>query len=79
MPGRRACRATPSTFQNAVAPATFPPSSACTALKPIVTSRTRLGLPPAPRTIDSSTAESEGTPVTPTLLPSRPRGVRTLG
>src|SRR3954451_6139855 len=48
MPGRLACSATPSTFQNAVAPATRRASSALTAPKPIVVSRTRRGSPPAP-------------------------------
>ena len=66
---------TPSSFQNAVAPATRPDSSAVTALKPIVTVRTRCGLPPAPATIESSTAVSLGTPVMPTVLPSSARGV----
>ena len=36
MPGRARCSATPSTFQNAVAPATRPASIALTASKPIV-------------------------------------------
>lgn len=79
MPGRALLSATPSTFQKAVAPATLPPSSAGTALKPIVTRSTLPKSPPAPITIDLSTASSLGRPVTPTLRPSSSRGVLTSG
>ena len=51
MPGRCAFSATPSTFQNAVAPATRLASSALTASKPIVVCLTLSGSPPAPCTI----------------------------
>jgi hypothetical protein len=72
--GRRAFRARPSTFQNAVAPETLRASIAATALKPIVVVRTWSGSPPSPWTIERSTASSEGRPVTPTRRPSRSRG-----
>ena len=79
MSGRFSFRATPSTFQNAVAPATRPASSALTASKPIVVSRTRSGSPPAPSTTERRTAASDGSPVTPARLPSRSFGVRMAG
>jgi hypothetical protein len=79
MPGRLACSATPSAFQNAVAPSTRRASSAATAWKPIVTLCTLAGSPPSPRTIELRTASSDGRPVTPTFRPSRSRGRATPG
>ena len=70
---------TPSSFQNAVAAATRSARSAGTALNPIVIVLTLAGLPPAPATIERSTAMSLGTPVTPTVLPSSSRGSRIAG
>ena len=72
-----AASATPSAFQNAVAASTFPAASADTAWKPIVTRWTEAGSAPPPWSTESSTASSEGRPVTPTVPPSRSRGVRT--
>src|SRR4051794_41861724 len=73
-PGRRRWSATPSTFQNAVAASTDPPSSAGTARKPIVVVRTADGSPPSPATSERRTASSLGTPVTPTLRRAGGRG-----
>ena len=65
---------TPSSFQNAVAPATRPASRSATALKPIVIVLTLAGSPPDPDDLRSSTAVSLGTPVIPTVLPSNALG-----
>ena len=46
-------------------------------MKPIVTRSTRAGSPPSALTSESTTASSEGRPVTPTVWPSRSRGRRT--
>ncbi len=46
-------------------------------MKPIVTSSTLAGSPPSALTSESTTASSEGRPVTPTVCPSRSRGLRT--
>ena len=43
-------------------------------MKPIVTSSTFAGSPPSALTSESTTASSEGRPVTPTVWPSRSRG-----
>ena len=75
MPG--VCSATPSAFQKPVAASTLPAASEATALKPIVTRSTLAGSPPSALTSESTTASSEGRPVTPTLRPSRSRGLRT--
>ena len=71
-PWRRS--ATPSAFQKPVAASTLPAASEATALKPIVTRWTRAGSPPSALTSESTTASSEGRPVTPTVWPSRSRG-----
>jgi hypothetical protein len=60
---------TPSSFQKAVAAATRPVSRSATALKPIVIVLTLAGLAPLPRTTESSTATSDGSPLTPTVWP----------
>ena len=73
-PWRRS--ATPSAFQKPVAASTLPAASEETALKPIVTPSTLLGSPPSALTSESTTASSEGRPVTPTVWPSRSRGLR---
>src|SRR5665213_1387372 len=54
----------------------FPAPSACAPSKPIVTTRTFPGSPPAFRTSVSNTAVSDGTPVIPTVLPSSAAGER---
>ena len=74
MPGRCSRSATPSTFQNAVAPATRPASSALTAWKPIVVVRTLPGSPPSPATTERSTASSDGRPLTPARSALEVRG-----
>ena len=51
-PAARAAARRPPTFQNAVAPATRPASSALTAWKPIVIGRTLSGSPPSPATTE---------------------------
>ena len=73
----RRARATASAFQKPVAASTLPAASEETALKPIVTRRTWAGSPPSARSSESTTASSEGSPVTPTVRPSRSRGRRT--
>ncbi len=59
--------------------ATLPASRSLTALKPIVIVLSCLGCPPAPATIESSTAVSEGSPLMPTVLPMSCRGLVTAG
>ena len=70
------CSSTPSAFQNAVAASTFPAARSATALNPIVTRCTAEGSTPPERSTVSSTASSEGTPVTPIVLPARSAGAR---
>ena len=66
--------ATPSAFQKPVAASTLPAAREEIALKPIVTRSTAAGSPPSALTSESTTASSEGRPVTPTVWPSRSRG-----
>src|SRR5215203_7004275 len=55
----------------------LPISREGTAVNPIVNRSTLPGSPPSASTSESTTASSEGRPVTPTRLPSRSRGRRT--
>ena len=69
-------RVTPSAFQNAVAASSFPARRSATALKPIVTRCDARGSSHRRASTESRTASSEGSPVTPTVLPARSLGVR---